>query len=133
MTVLPPLVDPAGPLTEAEFARYSRHVLLPEVGEIGQRRLKAARVLVIGAGGLGAPALQYLAAAGVGIIGVIDDDVVDETNLQRQVIHGTGDIGTHKVDSAIRSMVELNPLVEAVGHRRSEERRVGKGGTGGGG
>jgi len=118
MTVLPPLVDPAGPLTEAEFARYSRHVLLPEVGEIGQRRLKAARVLVIGAGGLGAPALQYLAAAGVGIIGVIDDDVVDETNLQRQVIHGTGDIGDHKVDSAIRSIVELNPLVDVIGHRR---------------
>jgi len=93
-------------------------VLLPEVGEIGQRRLKAARVLVIGAGGLGAPALQYLAAAGVGIIGVIDDDVVDETNLQRQVIHGTGDIGDHKVDSAIRSIVELNPLVEVIGHRR---------------
>ncbi|HLR56845.1 MAG TPA: ThiF family adenylyltransferase [Beutenbergiaceae bacterium] len=118
MTVLPPLVDPAGPLTEAEFARYSRHVLLPEVGEIGQRRLKAARVLVIGAGGLGAPALQYLAAAGVGTIGVIDDDVVDETNLQRQVIHGTGDIGDHKVDSAIRAMVELNPLIEVTGHRQ---------------
>lgn len=118
MTFLPPLVDPAAPLSKAEFARYSRHVLLPEVGEIGQRRLKAARVLVIGAGGLGAPALQYLTAAGVGVIGVIDDDVVDETNLQRQVIHGTGDIGTHKVDSAIRSMVELNPLVEAVGHRQ---------------
>lgn len=118
MTFLPPLVDPAAPLTKAEFARYSRHVLLPEVGETGQRRLKAARVLVIGAGGLGTPALQYLTAAGVGQIGVIDDDVVDETNLQRQVIHGTGDIGTHKVDSAIRSMVGLNPLVEAVGHRQ---------------
>lgn len=117
MTVLPPLVGPAAPLTASEFARYSRHVLLPEVGEIGQRRLKAARVLVIGAGGLGAPALQYLAAAGVGVIGVIDDDIVDESNLQRQVIHGTADIGTHKVDSAIRTLTDLNPLVEVIPHR----------------
>lgn len=117
MTALPPLVDPAEPLTAAEFARYSRHVLLPEVGEIGQRRLKSARVLVIGAGGLGAPALHYLVAAGVGTIGVIDDDVVEESNLQRQVIHGTSDIGRHKVDSAIETMLELNPLVTAIPHR----------------
>src|SRR5690625_2267862 len=117
MTVLPPLVDPAGPLTEAEFSRYSRHVLLPQVGEVGQRRLKAARVLIIGAGGLGAPALQYLAAAGVGTIGVIDDDAVDESNLQRQVIHRTRDIGVHKVDSAARAVAELNPLVTVRPHR----------------
>src|SRR5699024_2555819 len=117
MTVLPPLVDPAGPLTEAEFARYSRHVLLPEVGELGQRRLKAAKVLIIGAGGLGAPALQYLAAAGVGTIGLIDDDVVEESNLQRQVIHRTPDIGRHKVDSALEVVTSLNPLVHVVAHR----------------
>ncbi len=117
MTALPPLVEPAEPLTGPEFARYSRHVLLPEVGEIGQRRLKAAKVLVIGAGGLGAPALHYLAAAGVGTIGVIDDDVVEESNLQRQVIHGTSDIGRHKVDSAVEAIAELNPLVTAVPHR----------------
>lgn len=117
MTALSPLVEPAEPLTAAEFARYSRHVLLPEIGEVGQRRLKGARVLVIGAGGLGAPALQYLAAAGVGTIGVIDDDVVDETNLQRQVIHSTADIGGHKVDSAIRAITALNPLVTVVPHK----------------
>lgn len=117
MAPLPPLVDPAEPLTEAEFARYSRHVLLPEMGELGQRRLKAARVLVIGAGGLGSPALAYLAAAGIGEVGVIDDDVVDETNLQRQVIHRTADIGRPKVDSAIRAVRDLNPLVRVTGHR----------------
>lgn len=117
MICFPPLVEPAAPLSSDEFARYSRHVLLPEVGELGQRRLKAARVLVIGAGGLGAPALQYLAAAGVGTIGVIDDDVVEESNLQRQVIHGTSDIGDHKVDSAISSLNDLNPLVRTVAHR----------------
>lgn len=117
MTLLPPLVEPAGPLTAAEFARYSRHVLLPEIGEVGQRRLKAARVLVIGAGGLGAPALQYLAAAGIGTLGVIDDDVVEESNLQRQVIHGTGNVGQHKVDSAMAAVTELNPLVNLVPHR----------------
>lgn len=112
MTVLPPLVEPAAPLTAPEFARYSRHVLLPQLGEMGQRRLKTAKVLIIGAGGLGAPSLQYLAAAGVGHIGVIDDDEVDETNLQRQVIHRTQDIGVAKVDSAVRAVAEINPLVD---------------------
>lgn len=116
MSVLPPLVSPAPPLTEAEFERYSRHVLLPEVGEIGQRRLKAARVLIVGAGGLGAPALQYLAGAGVGVIGVVDDDVVEASNLQRQVIHTHHDVGRAKVDSALEAVQALNPLVEAVGH-----------------
>lgn len=117
MATLPPLVEPAAPLTVEEFSRYSRHVLLPEVGEMGQRRLKNARILVIGAGGLGAPALQYLSAAGVGTIGIIDDDVVDETNLQRQVIHRTHDIGVHKVDSAVRAVRDINPLVEVHPHR----------------
>ncbi|MPV48535.1 molybdopterin-synthase adenylyltransferase MoeB [Pseudactinotalea sp. HY160] len=113
---LPPLVEPAAPLTEAEFARYSRHVLLPQLGEPGQRRLKAARVLVLGAGGLGAPALQYLAAAGVGTLGIIDDDVVEESNLQRQVIHATADIGRAKVDSAAAAVTALNPHVRVRTH-----------------
>lgn len=114
---LPPLVEPAAPLTEAEFGRYSRHVLLPRLGELGQRRLKAARVLVLGAGGLGAPALQYLAAAGVGTLGIVDDDVVEESNLQRQVIHSTADVGRAKVDSAAAAVGALNPLVTVRTHR----------------
>lgn len=114
--LLPPLVEPAAPLTEAEFTRYSRHVLLPQLGELGQRRLKAARVLVLGAGGLGAPALQYLAAAGVGTLGVVDDDVVEESNLQRQVIHTTADLGRAKADSAAAAVRALNPLVTVRTH-----------------
>ncbi|MBO9705735.1 MAG: ThiF family adenylyltransferase, partial [Arthrobacter sp.] len=86
-TALPPLVEPAADLTREELERYSRHVIIPEIGSEGQRRLKNARVLVIGAGGLGSPALLYLAAAGVGTLGVVDDDVVELSNLQRQVIH----------------------------------------------
>src|ERR671926_1203517 len=95
-----PLVDPGPALSTEEVERYSRHLIIPEIGALGQRRLKNARVLVIGAGGLGSPALLYLAAAGVGTIGIIDDDAVDLSNLQRQVIHGTPDIGAAKVDSA---------------------------------
>jgi molybdopterin/thiamine biosynthesis adenylyltransferase/rhodanese-related sulfurtransferase len=110
--VLPPLVDPAAELTRDEVARYSRHLVIPDLGVDGQKRLKNARVLVIGAGGLGAPALLYLAAAGVGTIGVVDDDVVEESNLQRQVIHGVSDIGRLKTQSARDSIVEVNPLVE---------------------
>lgn len=90
---LPPLVNPAAELSKDEISRYSRHLLIPEVGLIGQRRLKSSKVLVIGAGGLGSPVLLYLAAAGVGTIGIIDFDVVDESNLQRQIIHGQSDIG----------------------------------------
>ncbi|MDQ1538576.1 MAG: sulfur-carrier protein adenylyltransferase/sulfurtransferase, partial [Actinomycetota bacterium] len=90
---LPPLVQPSPPLSAPEIERYARHVLLPDVGMQGQRRLKNARVLVVGAGGLGSPALMYLAAAGVGTIGVVDDDVVETSNLQRQVVHGVGDVG----------------------------------------
>src|SRR3981189_2880721 len=89
---LPPLVDPAAELARDEVARYSRHLIIPDLGVDGQKRLKNARVLVIGAGGLGAPALLYLAAAGVGTIGIVDFDVVDESNLQRQIIHGTADV-----------------------------------------
>ena len=93
---LPPLVEPAAELSVDEVRRYSRHLIIPDVGMAGQKRLKNARVLVIGAGGLGSPALMYLAAAGVGTLGVVDFDVVDESNLQRQVIHGQSDIGTPK-------------------------------------
>ncbi|MET1035938.1 MAG: molybdopterin-synthase adenylyltransferase MoeB [Arthrobacter sp.] len=112
-----PLVEPGPALTAAELRRYSRHLIIPEVGMDGQRRLKNARVLVVGAGGLGSPALLYLAAAGVGTLGIVDDDVVDESNLQRQVIHGVGDIGRSKAESARDAVAELNPLVEVVLHR----------------
>ena len=109
--VLPPLVEPAAELTSDEVARYSRHLVIPNLGVDGQKRLKNARVLVIGAGGLGAPTLLYLAAAGVGTIGIVDDDVVEESNLQRQIIHGVADIGRSKAQSARDSIAEINPLV----------------------
>ena len=109
--MLPPLVEPAAELTSDEVARYSRHLVIPDLGVDGQRRLKNARVLVIGAGGLGAPALLYLAAAGVGTIGILDDDVVEESNLQRQIIHGVADVGRSKARSARDSIAEINPLV----------------------
>ncbi|MDQ0800547.1 molybdopterin-synthase adenylyltransferase MoeB [Arthrobacter sp. SLBN-112] len=109
---LDPLVEPAAALTPAEVERYSRHLIIPEIGALGQRRLKNAKVLVIGAGGLGSPALLYLAAAGVGTLGIIDDDVVDLSNLQRQVIHGVGDVGRPKIESARDTIAALNPLVD---------------------
>ncbi len=107
----PPLVEPAAELTPAEVARYSRHLLLPDLGVEGQKRLKNARVLVVGAGGLGSPALLYLAAAGVGTLGIVDFDVVEESNLQRQIIHGQSDVGRPKAQSARDAIAELNPLV----------------------
>ena len=113
---IPPLVEPAPDLTTEERARYARHILLPDIGLEGQRRLKHARVLVVGAGGLGSPALLYLAAAGVGTIGVVDDDVVDASNLQRQVIHGTDDVGRPKTESAAEAVGRVNPLVRVVRH-----------------
>ncbi len=113
---LPPLVEPAAELDADEVRRYSRHLLLPGVGAVGQRRLKNARVLVVGAGGLGSPVLMYLAAAGVGTIGIVDDDVVEESNLQRQVIHGQSRLGVPKVDSAAERIAELNPSVNVVRH-----------------
>lgn len=113
---LPPLVPPGAELTSAEVARYSRHLLLPGFGSEGQQRLKNARVLVVGAGGLGSPALLYLAAAGVGTLGVVDDDVVEQSNLQRQIIHGSADVGRFKVDSARDAITELNPLVDVQVH-----------------
>ena len=109
---LPPLVEPAAELSRDEVARYSRHLIIPDLGIDGQKRLKNARVLVIGAGGLGAPTLLYLAAAGVGTIGIVDFDVVDESNLQRQIIHGVADVGRPKAQSARDSVGAINPLVQ---------------------
>jgi molybdopterin/thiamine biosynthesis adenylyltransferase/rhodanese-related sulfurtransferase len=113
---LPPLVTPADELTVDEVRRYSRHLIIPDVGMTGQKRLKNARVLCVGAGGLGSPALLYLAAAGVGTLGIVDFDVVDESNLQRQIIHGQSDVGRPKAESARDSIRELNPLVNVVLH-----------------
>src|SRR5258707_5267480 len=101
----------SGGLTSRELQGYSRHLLLPEVGEEGQRRLKAARVLLVGAGGLESPAALYLAAAGVGTLGLVDFDVVDFSNLQRQIIHGTLDVGRSKLESAQARIEALNPEV----------------------
>src|SRR5689334_24145477 len=111
MVSFPPLVEPAESLTTDEVRRYSRHLIIPDVAMAGQKRLKNAKVLVVGAGGLGSPALLYLAAAGVGTLGVVDFDVVDESNLQRQVIHGQSDIGRSKAESARDSVREINPFV----------------------
>jgi len=113
---IPPLAEPGPDLTTEEKARYARHILLPDIGIEGQRRLKNARVLVVGAGGLGSPALLYLAAAGVGTIGIVDDDTVDASNLQRQVIHGTPDVGRPKTESAAEAVARVNPLVAVVRH-----------------
>ncbi|MER5624199.1 adenylyltransferase/sulfurtransferase MoeZ [Streptosporangium sp. NPDC002544] len=113
---LPPLVEPAAELTVDEVRRYSRHLIIPDVGMAGQKRLKNAKVLCVGAGGLGSPGLLYLAAAGVGTLGVIDFDVVDESNLQRQVIHGQSDVGRPKAESAADSVREINSLVNVVIH-----------------
>jgi len=113
---LPPLVAPAADLTRDEVARYSRHLIIPDLGVTGQKRLKNARVLVVGAGGLGSPTLLYLAAAGVGTLGIVDFDVVEESNLQRQIIHGTSDVGRPKAQSAADAIAELNPLVSVVVH-----------------
>lgn len=115
-STLPPLVEPAAELTTEEVERYSRHLIIPEIGATGQRRLKNAKVLVIGAGGLGSPALLYLAAAGVGTLGIVDDDNVDLSNLQRQIIHGVGDVGRPKIESARDAIKELNPLVNVQLH-----------------
>jgi adenylyltransferase/sulfurtransferase len=116
---LPPLVEPAAELTVDEVRRYSRHLIIPDVGMDGQKRLKNSKVLVVGAGGLGSPALMYLAAAGVGTLGVVDFDVVDESNLQRQIIHGQSDIGRPKAESAANSIREINPLVDVVIHNEA--------------
>ncbi len=114
---LPPLVEPAAELTKEEVARYSRHLIIPDVGMDGQKRLKNAKVLVVGAGGLGSPALLYLAAAGVGTLGIVEFDEVDESNLQRQIIHGQSDIGRPKAESARDSIAEINPFVKVNLHQ----------------
>jgi molybdopterin/thiamine biosynthesis adenylyltransferase/rhodanese-related sulfurtransferase len=116
---LPPLVEPADGLTVDEVRRYSRHLIIPDVGMAGQKRLKNAKVLCVGAGGLGSPALMYLAAAGVGTLGVIDFDIVDESNLQRQIIHGQSDVGRPKAESAAASIKEINPLVKVIVHNEA--------------
>ncbi|HEY5186990.1 MAG TPA: adenylyltransferase/sulfurtransferase MoeZ [Actinomycetes bacterium] len=113
---LPPLVEPAAELTVDEVMRYSRHLIIPDVGMAGQKRLKNARVLCVGAGGLGSPALMYLAAAGVGTLGIVEFDVVDVSNLQRQIIHGVSDVGRSKAESARDSIKEINPYVDVVLH-----------------
>jgi molybdopterin/thiamine biosynthesis adenylyltransferase len=109
---LPPLVEPAADLSIEEVRRYSRHLIIPDVGMDGQKRLKNAKVLCVGAGGLGSPALMYLAAAGVGTLGIVDNDEVDLSNLQRQVIHSSERIGVSKVDSAEETINALNPDVK---------------------
>lgn len=115
-------------LTPAEFERYSRHLTLPEVGVEGQRKLKAARVLLIGAGGLGSPAALYLAAAGVGTLGIVDFDAVDASNLQRQILHSTADVGRSKIASARTRIAAMNPGVQVEAHEvpldRSNARRI---------
>ena len=113
---LPPLVEPATELSRQEVMRYSRHLIIPDVAMDGQKRLKNAKVLAVGAGGLGSPTLMYLAAAGVGTLGIVDFDVVDESNLQRQVIHGQSDIDRPKAQSARDSVKEINPLIDVVLH-----------------
>src|SRR5205823_10220602 len=98
-------------LTEAQRARYSRHLMIPEVGEVGQARLLKSKVLLLGAGGLGSPAALYLAAAGVGTLGLVDADTVDASNLQRQILHATSRVGMPKVESAAKTIAEINPDV----------------------
>ncbi|MDP9431144.1 MAG: adenylyltransferase/sulfurtransferase MoeZ [Actinomycetota bacterium] len=114
---LPPLVEPAANLSVEEVRRYSRHLIIPDVAMDGQKRLKNAKVLAVGAGGLGSPTLMYLAAAGVGTLGIVDFDVVDESNLQRQVIHGQSDVGRSKAESARDSVREINPLINVQLHQ----------------
>src|SRR6201985_3236695 len=111
-----PAAAPATSLSNEEILRYSRHLIMPEVGMEGQLKLKNAKVLLVGTGGLGAPLGLYLAAAGVGRIGLVDFDVVDFTNLQRQVIHGTKDVGRKKLDSAFDKMADINPNVKLEKH-----------------
>ena len=113
---IPALITPGQALGVDEARRYSRHVVVPQISAIGQQRLKGAKVICVGAGGLGSPALMYLAAAGVGTLGIVDFDTVDESNLARQIIHGQSDIGKSKVQSAISKIAEINPLIKTVAH-----------------
>src|SRR5436853_7209470 len=115
ITEIKPGEAQAATLTNDEILRYSRHLIMPEVGMEGQQKLKAARVLCIGAGGLGSPLALYLGAAGVGTLGLVDFDVVDFTNLQRQIAHGTKDVGRPKMESAKSRLADINPEVKVVG------------------
>ncbi len=117
---------PQGSFSEPELRRYARHIVLRELGGPGQKKLKSSRVLVIGAGGLGSPALMYLAASGVGTIGVVDDDVVDESNLQRQVIHDQSTIGMPKVHSAVARMAALNPYLDLRPYQRRLDAEIAR-------
>ena len=110
-------------LSNEEIARYSRRLIMPEVALDGQKQLKAAKVLTVGTGGLGSPLALYLAAAGVGTIGIVDFDVVDESNLQRQIIHGTSDVGRPKVESAYEKLKDINPNVEVRVHDSNQKSR----------
>ena len=112
----PPLVTPGAPLTVDEVRRYSRHLIIPDVAMAGQQRMMNAKVLCVGAGGLGSPALMYLAAAGIGTLGIVEFDTVDESNLQRQIIHGQSDIGKSKAESARAKIAEINPYVNVITH-----------------
>ncbi len=103
--------------SDQQVERYARHILLPQVGGVGQAKLLGAKVLVVGAGGLGSPVLMYLAAAGVGTLGIVDDDVVDLSNLQRQILHTTGRIGTSKVESAREAIKSINPDIKVIAHQ----------------
>ena len=113
---IPPLVSPGPVLSVDEVRRYSRHLIIPDLAMAGQQRLMNAKVLCVGAGGLGSPALMYLAAAGVGTIGIVEFDTVDESNLQRQIIHGQSDIGKSKALSAKEKIAEINPYVNVITH-----------------
>ncbi len=115
VSVIPAIAGGAG-MTGEQVERYSRHLIMEQVGPVGQRKINDAKVLAVGAGGLGSPVLVYLAAAGVGTLGIVDFDVVDRSNLQRQIIHGTQDIGRSKVDSAAARIADLNPNVRVVKH-----------------
>ncbi len=114
VALIPALAGGAGPMTEEQIRRYSRHIILPEVGGRGQKKLLNSRVLIIGAGGLGSPAALYLAAAGVGTLGIVDFDRVDLSNLQRQILHHTHDVGRLKVESAIDTIADMTPDVKVV-------------------
>lgn len=116
VAIIPAMAGGALTFTEAQLQRYSRHLILPEIGGRGQRKLLRARVLLIGAGGLGSPAALYLAAAGVGTLGIVEFDTVDPTNLHRQILHGHKDIGRPKIDSARDRLRDVNPDVEVIGH-----------------
>ena len=125
MPVEAPVAAPT--LSKDEILRYSRHLIMPEVGMDGQLKLKAAKVLLVGAGGLGAPLGMYLAAAGIGRIGIVDFDTVDFTNLQRQIIHGTKDVGRKKLDSAAETMQDINPFVQIDKYEvRADERECAR-------